>query len=73
MTTSSANALLKSLEEPLPNRLIIATTSNYKLLLDTIISRAMIIRFHPVPYDILYEHCSTTYPQTAEPIRRFVV
>lgn len=73
MTITAANALLKSLEEPLPNRLIVATTKNYKLLLDTIISRAMIIRFQPVPLWLVEEYCGEHYKDTAEPIRRFVV
>jgi DNA polymerase-3 subunit delta' len=42
-TIGSANALLKSLEEPLPHRLIIASTTNKDLLLPTILSRALLI------------------------------
>jgi len=41
---SARNALLKTLEEPLPHRLIIATTSNIQELPATIISRAMIFQ-----------------------------
>lgn len=43
MTTSAANALLKSFEEPLPWRLIIGTTDSVHGLLDTIVSRACVI------------------------------
>lgn len=43
---SARNALLKTLEEPLPHRLIIATTSNIQELPATIISRAMIFQMH---------------------------
>ncbi len=50
MSIWAANALLKSLEELMLWKIIIATTRNSTFLLDTIISRAMIIRFHPVPY-----------------------
>lgn len=46
MTSEAANAFLKTCEEPLPKRLIIATTANVNQLLDTIISRAMTIKFH---------------------------
>lgn len=45
MTTQASNALLKTLEEPLPDRIIIATSSNPNYLLDTIRSRATIIQF----------------------------
>jgi len=60
MTTSAANALLKSLEEPLPGRVIIASTTNYKKLLDTIISRALIVRFEPLPYETVLAHINET-------------
>ncbi len=43
MNINSANALLKSFEEPLPWRVIIWTTENARWLLDTIISRALIV------------------------------
>lgn len=42
----AANAFLKTCEEPLPKRLIIATTSNSTQLLDTILSRALTIKFN---------------------------
>lgn len=45
MTGSAANAFLKTLEEPLPSRLIIATCSHKELLLDTILSRAFLVAF----------------------------
>lgn len=43
MSGGAINAFLKSCEEPLPNKIIIATTSNKAGLLDTILSRCMII------------------------------
>jgi DNA polymerase-3 subunit delta' len=46
MTEAAANALLKTLEEPPPESLIILTTGNQRNLLPTILSRAMKI---PVP------------------------
>jgi len=49
MTIAATNALLKSLEEPLPQRQIIATVSNKDLLLETILSRALVIYAHLVP------------------------
>jgi DNA polymerase III delta prime subunit len=46
MTGEAANAFLKSCEEPLPKRLIIATTSNPTQLLETTLSRALTIKFN---------------------------
>jgi hypothetical protein len=37
------NALLKSFEEPLPNRIIIVSTTNKDTILPTILSRALLI------------------------------
>lgn len=52
-TIGAANALLKSLEEPLPQRLIIASTTNKDSILPTILSRALLI------------HCDAAYiPET---------
>lgn len=48
MLTYSANALLKTFEEPSFDSLIILLTSNFNLLLPTIVSRCRIIRFQPV-------------------------
>ena len=45
MTIGAINAFLKNCEEPLPNRIIIATTSNRLQLLDTVLSRAILIPF----------------------------
>lgn len=46
MAASPANAFLKTCEEPLPKRLIITTTSNETQLLETILSRALTIKFN---------------------------
>lgn len=54
-TIGAANALLKSLEEPLPHRLIIASTTNKDMILPTILSRALLI------------HCDANYtPMTLD-------
>lgn len=71
MTGSAANALLKSLEEPLPKRVIIASTSNYKQLLDTIISRALIVRFEPITYQALEDFLKEHHTDVAPTIRAF--
>ncbi len=46
MNSAAANAFLKTCEEPLPKRLIIATTTNHTQLLETILSRALTIKFN---------------------------
>ena len=54
ITPEAANAFLKSCEEPLPHRLIIATTSHTSQLIDTIISRALVIHFNELsPSELL--------------------
>lgn len=57
MNWQSMNAFLKTCEEPLPNRIIIATTWNKASLLDTIISRAITIPFFDCSYDELVQYC----------------
>jgi len=47
MTLEAANALLKTLEEPAPNTLMILTTSVPEINLDTIKSRCHIVKFFP--------------------------
>lgn len=46
---SAANALLKIIEEPPPQSLVILTTSNLDFVLPTIISRCQLIELHPLP------------------------
>lgn len=50
---AAANAFLKACEEPFPGRLIIATTSHASHLLDTIISRALVVHFNALSPDEL--------------------
>ena len=71
MTISAANAFLKTFEEPLPNRLIIATTSNKDALLDTIISRAFVVPFHIPAAEVVREHLTSRYPEKNEAQRLF--
>ena len=49
MNDEAANALLKTLEEPLEDTYIILTTSNADQLLPTIVSRCQRVRFDPLP------------------------
>lgn len=57
MNRAAMNAFLKTCEEPLQNRIILATTSNKSRLLDTIISRAIIIPFFEYSYEELENYC----------------
>lgn len=49
MNSAAANSLLKFLEEPNPNHYAFLTTTNYKKMLDTIVSRCQLIHFKPIP------------------------
>ena len=47
LNVASANALLKLLEEPLPNHYAILLTNNHNKILDTIVSRCVLLHFKP--------------------------
>ncbi|MFC1700985.1 ATP-binding protein [Patescibacteria group bacterium] len=49
MTSEASNCLLKTLEEPTGNSVLILITSNFNSLLPTICSRCQLIKFLPVP------------------------
>lgn len=49
MNTESANAFLKTLEEPQPRTLILLIANNLEALLPTIRSRCQTVRFDPLP------------------------
>lgn len=73
MTISAANALLKTLEEPLPGRLIIATTTVPDRLLDTFQSRAFVMHMQTAGWDHLSEQDQQlVWSQQHSLIRRFV-
>lgn len=57
---SSANALLKTLEEPSPASHLILITSRPNYLLQTIRSRCQILRFAPVPANKIEDHLLKT-------------
>jgi len=57
MNKSAMNAFLKTCEEPFPNRIILATTSNKSRLLDTVLSRAIVIPFFEWSYEDLLSRC----------------
>lgn len=66
MTTSAANAFLKTFEEVFGNVLIIATSNNIQSVLDTIISRAFLIRFEMPTYDEVKNFLKESYPDKDE-------
>ncbi|MCB2199321.1 hypothetical protein KQI63_07945 [bacterium] len=53
LRVQAANAFLKLLEEPPDNVLFLLTSSRESKLLQTIISRCQILRFPPLPEDVL--------------------
>jgi len=55
LTLQAMNALLKTLEEPLPNTVLILTCSNRSRLAPTIVSRCQTIRFAPIEKKALVE------------------
>jgi len=55
LTIQAMNSLLKTLEEPLPNTVLILTCSNRSRLLSTVVSRCQILRFPPVRNEVLVE------------------
>lgn len=62
ITEEWANAFLKNLEEPLENRLIIATSSNINDVLKTIISRWFIYQWNLVDNQSVQEYIYKIYP-----------
>ncbi|MGR3174375.1 MAG: DNA polymerase III subunit delta' [Candidatus Scalindua sp.] len=53
MNEEASNCLLKTLEEPPPNTIIILIANSLTSVKETIKSRCQIIRFHPIPTHII--------------------
>ena len=64
MTIGAQNALLKVFEEPPEYCVIILLAENENLLLQTIRSRAITVRFAPLPDEIVAEYLKQKYPNT---------
>jgi len=62
LTPEAANCLLKTLEEPPPDTIIIMTTNNVREILPTIISRARLIKFTSYSEKFLFEKLKPLYP-----------
>ena len=56
LNNHSANALLKTLEEPNRKVLIFLITNNLDSLPQTIVSRSQVMQFAPVPTEVIYNH-----------------
>ena len=54
MTPQAQNALLKTLEEPMPGTVFLLTTDNPSALLPTIISRVRALKLHPWPDEYIH-------------------
>jgi DNA polymerase-3 subunit delta' len=55
------NALLKELEEPNPGKLFLITTEHLDSIIDTIRSRAVLVRFDPIPEKIIERELVSEY------------
>ena len=55
LTPEAANALLKSLEEPPPYAHFLLTAVSAESLLPTIVSRSQVVRFRPLPPELIEE------------------
>jgi DNA polymerase-3 subunit delta' len=61
LNANSANALLKTLEEPNRKVLIFLITSDLDSLPQTIVSRSQVLRFNAVPFDLIYNYLITNH------------
>jgi DNA polymerase-3 subunit delta' len=69
MTAEAANCLLKTLEEPPENSLIILVTAKPSLLFKTVISRCRLIKFYPLQRQSLADILVNDYGLTQHPAR----
>lgn len=71
VTEEGENALLKTLEEPAGETLLILVTSNLSTLLPTIISRCQEVRFPPIPPEPLAAYLSREKRMAPDQARLF--
>ena len=68
MTQAAANALLKTLEEPSDNSVIMLLTNDIEMLLPTIVSRCRVINVRPkVGYDLLKSFSGESFSVDSTP------
>ncbi len=58
---SAANALLKTLEEPPPQVVLVVTAQNAESLLPTIVSRCEVLRLRPLPLEVVDQDLQTRW------------
>jgi DNA polymerase III subunit delta' len=68
----AANALLKTLEEPPPQAMLILVTASPDALLPTIRSRTILLRFAPLAEEKLAAHLKMHHPRPAPELRLLV-
>lgn len=73
MRTEAANAILKLLEEPPANLMLILTTSNIYKILPTIKSRCQLMRFKPMPEAQISEIIRQYHPNIDDSKLRLVI
>lgn len=73
LTSAGANAMLKILEEPLNNRMIIATTDSMSMLLPTIVSRAQFLHLHTSAHDTITTYLRDRYPHLSQEICEYII
>lgn len=56
LSEEAANALLKTLEEPRPRVVLLLITRDIDQLPATIVSRAQVLKFRPVPTETIYDY-----------------
>lgn len=66
MRREAANSLLKTLEEPPADNLLILTADESGDLLPTIVSRCQVIPFHALPYDLVAQTLCRDYELNPE-------
>jgi DNA polymerase-3 subunit delta' len=69
MTVQAMNALLKTLEEPAPDTILVLTTANPDRLLPTIISRCQTIKLRPLPPSYIEEMLKEQFGAAPEDAR----
>ncbi len=66
---SAANALLKTLEEPPPNVVLLLTASDSEALLPTIVSRCEVLRLRPLPANLVAQGLQERWQVPADTAR----
>ena len=66
---SAANALLKTLEEPPPQVVLIVTAQDAESLLPTIVSRCEVLRLRPLPLEVLDQGLQSRWGLDSEKAR----